>query len=381
LAEEVPFVAYRRPRAADDRMDVPTRPLDPGLLDAPVPACLESHEDIPDELEGMLALVREAPAAWFGPGRRMVDQLDRMDRLLRAVRTAQWRSRSPRWMEASAPLTTGAAAFTTAAAQVRFEQSGAMLALRQRQITTLTRWRQASERLDTRLLALENLLVARERVRDVVSLGDLAEGEHGNAALAQEAVTWLGTVSRITACLHAGLSTVPAALRLGWAETLSAFDQAPSLRNLSALEGFAGLPYVTRRQLQALTDWLFDQLATPHRDAVELINDLVRVCLLLASHAPVGRLIAGRLARPVRPRPGALIPIKPIQGALLRVGMQATLFRGQRVVARAILQDVGREESQARVIAVESETVELGADVRVQFTPGKGVAFERLRML
>jgi hypothetical protein len=373
LAEEVPFVAYRRLRTADDRMDVPTRPLDPGLLDAPVPACLESHEDIPEQLEGMLSLVREAPAAWFGPSLQMLAQLDRMDRLLRAVGTAQRRSRSPRWLGVSSPVAKGAV-------EARFDQSRAMAAVQQRQIASLSLRRQASARLNTDRLALENLLVVRERAQEVISLGDLAEGEHGDAALAQAATTYLGTISRIAACLHAGLSTVPAALRLTWAETLSAFDQAPSLRNLSALQGFAGLPYGTRRQLQALADWLFDQLATSQKDAAELINDLVRVCLLLASHAPVGRLIAGRLARPVRPRPGSLIPIRPIQGAVLRVGMQATLFRGQQVVARAVLQDVGREESQARVIAVEGENVELGAEVRVQFTAARVAASQRIRM-
>jgi hypothetical protein len=367
LAEAVPFVAYRRLRAADERMDVPTRPLDPGLLDAPVPACLESHEDIPEELEGMLALVREAPAAWFGQGLRMVEQLNRIDRLLRTVHTAQWRSRSAGWLETAAPAPAPAAT------------AGAMLALRQRQIATLSRWRQASHQIDTTHLATRSLLEARHQVQDVVSLGDLAEGEHGNAALAQAAAAYLGTISRIAACLHAGLSTAPAALRLAWAETLSAFDQAPSLRNLSALQGFAGLPTTTRHQLQALTDWLFDQLTASEAEAIGLVNDLVRVCLLLASHAPVGRLIAGRLARPVRPRPGGLIPIRPLDGAVLRVGMEATLFRNEKVVARAILEDVGREESQARVIFQERADLELGAEVRVQFSAATPTLAQRLR--
>ena len=379
LAEAVPFVAYRRLRATDERADVPIRPLDPGLLDAPVPACLESHEDIPEDLEGMLGLVREAPAAWFAPGLRMVAQLDRMDRLLRTVRTAQWRSRAPGWLDVVSPPLQAGNGNLAAPAPARVDPRGAMLALRQRQIATLSRWRQASLQLDTNRLAAANLLEVRQQAQEVLSLGDLAEGEHGNAALVQAAAAYLGTISRIAACLHAGLSTAPPALRLAWAETLSAFDQAPSLRNLSALEGFAGLPYTTRRQLQALTDWLFDQLATPQPEAVGLVNDLVRVCLLLASHAPVGRLIAGRLARPVRPRPGSLIPIRPIPGATLRVGMQATLFRGEQVVARAVLEDVGREESQVRVIAVEGAEMELGPEVRVQFTTPLLALSQRLR--
>jgi hypothetical protein len=59
--------------------------------------------------------------------------------------------------------------------------------------------------------------------------------------------------------------------------------------------------------------------------------------------------------------------------------MQATLFRGEQVVARAVLEDVGREESQVRVIAVEGAEMELGAEVRVQFTPPMLALSQRLR--
>ena len=59
------FLAYIRPREISNLITPPAHRLDPGLLEAPVPACLAQHADVPDELSAMLAVLREAPAAWF----------------------------------------------------------------------------------------------------------------------------------------------------------------------------------------------------------------------------------------------------------------------------------------------------------------------------
>ncbi len=55
-------------------------------------------------------------------------------------------------------------------------------------------------------------------------------------------------------------------------------------------------------------------------DAVALVNDLVRVCILLASHAPVNQVIAGALHEPATIRPGGLLKLA-IDPAYVRVGM------------------------------------------------------------
>jgi hypothetical protein len=67
------------------------------------------------------------------------------------------------------------------------------------------------------------------------------------------------------------------------------------------------------------------------REAEGLINDLVHMCLLLASHAPVNRIISGRLPAPVTALPGIRLPIRVIDGLKLRVGMQALVYQGDRV--------------------------------------------------
>jgi hypothetical protein len=101
---------------------------------------------------------------------------------------------------------------------------------------------------------------------------------------------------------------------------------------------------------------------------VALINDVVRMCLLLASHAPVDRIVSGRLARPVTGvSPGIRIPLRVLDAVSVRVGMQAVLYRGEAVVARAVVEDTGSLEVSAHVIHTVSARMDLGDDVRVHF--------------
>ena len=94
LQQDVRFLAYIRPRETGNLLTPPAHRLDPGLLEAPVPACLAQHSDVPDELSAMLAVMREAPAAWFAKVPKLIDLLDRVDLLVRTVQTAQLRSQT-----------------------------------------------------------------------------------------------------------------------------------------------------------------------------------------------------------------------------------------------------------------------------------------------
>jgi hypothetical protein len=51
---------------------------------------------MPDELNAMLAVLREAPADWFRLQTGLLDSLNRVDLLLRAVQTAQLRTQIAR---------------------------------------------------------------------------------------------------------------------------------------------------------------------------------------------------------------------------------------------------------------------------------------------
>jgi hypothetical protein len=162
---------------------------------------------------------------------------------------------------------------------------------------------------------------------------------------------------------------------------MSQYDAAPSLRNGANLPRWSEIDSTDRRQMQAYIDWLFAQVDPSKDDAQSLVSDLVRMCLLLASHAPVGRIVAGRMPRPVvGVRPGVRIPLVALDaGDKLRVGMQAMLYRGSGLVARAAIEDVGSGEVSARVLSTVGATVDLGLDVRVQFAAAEVVSAKAAR--
>ncbi|QKS29860.1 MAG: hypothetical protein HT579_13645 [Candidatus Accumulibacter similis] len=357
LREHVHFIAYQRPREAELIVQAPLRQLDPGLLEAPVPACLKAHQEAPDELADLLALVREAPARWFVALPALLDRLDRVDLLLKTMQSAQLRSQIMGLRVAAQPL-----AATTARGV-----AAAIGALQRRQLASVQQLRAAATRIDPVLIGRMGWQGARAEAEKVVSLGDLIDGEHGSGAVASQAATLFEQISRIAACLHEAFSEVLPSIRLDWAERLSQFDAAPRLRNLAGLPRWGELEYETRRQLQGYADWLFGQMKLGEQDGEGLINDLVHMCLLLASHAPVNRIIAGRLPAPVTAAPGVRLPVRVSDGLKLRVGMQALLYQADRVVARARVDDLGSGEVQTTVLQVDGNRLELAAETRVQF--------------
>jgi len=353
LAEEVRFLAFIRPREADNLATAPRHQVDPGLIEAPAPACLDEHPDIPDELTDMLRVVREAPAQWFTDVPRLFDRLDRPDLLVRVLQSAQLRSQLT-----SAPI-------VRAAPTSRL--TGAIASMQSRQLQVVSQARSVATQLDLSRIAGLTWQGARDQATQVVSLGDLIDGEHGRGEVARRAAQTFEEIGRITACLHAGFSDVLPSIRLDWAETLSQFDESPSLRRLGALARWGEIPFTDRYRLQALTDWLFSRINAVEPRAESLMNDVVRMCLLLASHAPVGRIIAGRLPRPITVRPGVRLPVTAFEPARLRVGMEALVYRQSSVVARAIVEDIGATEIATRVVHTTQPQVDLDVNVRVQF--------------
>ena len=358
LAQEVRFIAFMRPRETSLALAAPRRTIDPALAEAPVPACLRDHADVPDELDDMLRIVREAPAAWFVRTPRLIDRLDRSDLLLRTLRSAQLRGALVAQRTVEAPLLASTGRLAGAVAQVATRQT-AVLAARINAVAAINLTQAAA-------LTWQGL---RAQVPELLSLGDLIDGDHGKGALARDAAAEFDRIAQVCACLHAEFGGVAASIRLDWAELMSQFDAAPNLRNGANLPRWSEIDSTDRRQMQAYIDWLFAQVVPTVPAATALVNDLVRMALLLASHAPVGRIIAGRLPRPVLAvRPGQRIPLIALDlSAKLRVGMQAVVYRANEVVVRALVEDIGRGEVSARVLTTATAQVDLATDMRVHF--------------
>jgi hypothetical protein len=132
------------------------------------------------------------------------------------------------------------------------------------------------------------------------------------------------------------------------------------------LARWSEIEFIDRKQMQAYVDWLFDQIDARVRAADALMNDVIRMCLLLAADAPIGRILAGRLPRPVVARPGVRIPLTAFDPSRLRVGMHALIYRGGDLVARAVVEDIGSEIS-AHVVYTASAEVSLDVQARVHF--------------
>jgi hypothetical protein len=365
LRQDVRFLAYIRPRETRNLIAPPVHRLDPGLLEAPVPACLREHADVPDELTAMLAVLREAPAAWFATVPKLIERLDRVDLLVRTMQAAQVRSQIFALRSQPAPV---AATASPAARAI------ALVQVRQRQAVLETR--QLAAAVDVTRLAALTWRGARDEVQAVASLGDLIDGEHGRGEVSRRAAEAYDQMTRVAACLHAEFSAVLPSIRLDWAERLSQFDVAPRLRDLSILPRWPEIEYIDRKQMQGYVDWLFDQIDAREPRAEDLMNDVVRMCLLLAADAPIGRILAGRLPRPTVARPGARIPLTAFDPGRLRVGMHALIYSGSQVLVRAVVEDIGSEVS-ARVVQTAAAEISLGLEARVQFAEAEQVAVAR----
>ena len=368
LAEEVQYLAFVRPRETSNLLATPRRVLDPGLLEAPVPACLREHDDVPDELDEMLKVLREAPASHFVGAPAILQKIDRPELLLRTLQSAQLRSTviTQRVMPT----------FNAAAGQLGVHISQMLV----RQTQAIAVRAEAVQRLDIQRLSANSWQAVQREAQAVISLGDIIDGDHGKGEVSHRASELFERIAGVCACLHAEFSGVVPAVRLAWAELMSQFDEAPNLRNLGGLARWSSIPYVDRRQMQAYVDFLFDQVPPTNEAATALINDVVRMALLLASHAPVGRIIAGRMPRPVTAvRVGSRIPLTALDNSRLRVGMQAMIYKGNTLMARAMVEDVGQGEVSARLVHTSSVQIDLDTDVRVHFDQAKVLSSAPLR--
>ena len=364
LATQVKFIAYQRPRETDVLVDTPTHSVDPGDLTPAVPACLQSHPDTPSELQDMLLVVREAPSTWFPLSVPILQSLNTVDQLTRLLQSAQLRALSG---IAVPQIATPAASANTLQLSIASVAS--------RQVEALAPRFSAIQAIALPTLSASTWKGIYTQAAPAVSLADLADGSHGRSDVAARAAQELADIASVVTCLHAGFSGVAAVIRLQWAETLSEFDAAPNLRNLASLSRWSEIDVEDRRSMQAMVDWLFAQVDTTQAAAAALMNDVVRMCLLLASDAPVDRIIAGRMTSPVTGvAVGVHIPLTVLDSTPLRVGMQALMYQGDNVVARALVDDVGPVGVSARVIQTATATVDLGTDVRVHFDDSAAVS-------
>lgn len=357
LQQYVTFLVFYRPRFTEVILDAPTRPLDPGITSSPIPVCLNRQIAVPSALRSLVETLRDAPVNWFTHIPRLIDRLDRFETLYTTLQSAKRRS-------SLRSYATDAMTFTSTATQLgqRIQQTVTT------QQTFMAAARSQIAQLNLSVYSALTWTQLRDQSTAILSLGDLIDGGHGRSDVSQQAAQELDQISHVAACLYANFGDVLPVIRLEWAERLSQYDAPVNLRNLASLPRWGEIDLLERRDIQTMVDWLYQQIDALQPDAVALISDLVRVCILLASHAPVNQIISGRLSKPTIVNLGSRVELA-IDPATVRVGMQVLLYSSlNRVVAQGVVEDLASGQASARIVHAYEPNVPLAADARVQFT-------------
>ena len=367
LAEQVPYLVFRRPRFTLALQDVPLLAAQPADVSDPVPRCRSDAHDAPPELTAMVDTLRDVPVRWLKPISQVFVKLDRLTDIERVVAQAQQRVFfGANTVQAVSALTVDEGAHTA---------TGAMLAdTFERHATRLTKtYQDAAVQLAS--FDASSWRQAIEPVQRIANIRDLLQVGTPQREVTLAASGLMDDIAGVASCLHASFCTVPPATRLRWAELFSQLDAAVSLRVLTVLPGFGdeslGVDYIAWRQMQRMVDWLFAQVAD-EAPAQEAINDLVRVCLLLAAHAPVKRIISARIRRPVPSVVNTRLDIE-IDPRLTRIGMQVLVHAPatQTLLARAVVEDLADGVATARIThAPAGASVMLDSTMRVQVQAG-----------
>ncbi len=384
LQGQVPFLLFRRPRRVAARVDVPVHALDPDLAEQPLPLCDLSGVQTPEALAAMLDVVRDAPLKWFRAARHLLPQLSRLADLQVTLAVAKRRASAGTSLhpllqqgQLTRPNVAAATGQQARTGEDRLLQGvGATLHLASQRVQQA---RRATAQVD--LSAFQHLgwAEAAQRLPGLVSLADLIDANHGRFEASRGAADVLARLAEVVTCLYRDFSAVPAVVRLTWAERLSQYDGPVDLRNLHALPRFGELGFIQRHDMQRLVDWLYDRVDPRYPEAGDLISDLVRAALLVASHAPVNQLIAAHLPAPVVLRPGGLLHLIADLGRV-RIGMQVSLGRAGQTVALGRVTDMVGGEVVAEVISTARDGMQLDTDAQVQIGErlgGSSLAFGR----
>ena len=357
LAEHVTMIGYVRTRHVTGLVDAAEIVLDPALLDSPVPACIGGHGDAPSELDEMVALLREAPLAWFKLGPKLLDHFDRTELLHGAILNAKTRAVST--------LQTGfATKFTLDDGVGRFAKT--IGGIGRSQVDAVLQPRAQVADVDLRSLVGLSWVESRDVAKQIVSIADLVAGVHIKTAATQSAYALIANIDKVAGCLWAQVSEVVPEVRLAWADALDQFDGAHRTLILASLPRWEKVPYQTRKSIEVLADWLIDHVDRTIPAAVTFMHDLVRACILLASHAPVDRLISGAITAPAPASPGMFIPVM-IDPVHVKLGMQVTFFKGTAAIAHGVVEDLVADRAKTRVIQASSTDVRVDTTTVVRF--------------
>jgi hypothetical protein len=358
LQNQVRAIAWRRARAVDVRDELPLIEVASGLAPDPVAVCRREHDEVPSEIHDYIQLLREVPVSWFPAIAAMVHRIEQLESAHIAIRTMFERAMTPRFMAAAAEVSAGN----------RFLKGVQNAMVAGRRVVEARRMSVAM--LDVARIPQLSLKEAHAQLGAMATIGDLIAGSHRQPALIRAATDEIEAISSIASCLHESFGEVAPIVRLGWAETLSEFDRPAQLSTLASLRGWGEVPMELRRTLQSFVDWLFSRIDRSDDAAEDAINELVRICLLMAAHSPVDKIIPAHLVAPAPAKLGSKLFLN-LDITRVRKGM-LTLVRDDRdrIISRAVIDDIVDGRAQATVTHIESAITTFTPAMRFQLVGG-----------
>ena len=361
LAKYVPYLSFYRPRVVDSLQDTPAHPLNPVFTATPVPTCLNANIEAPEELGAMMEILKDAPLKWFTNADAVLDKLNKDKQqkdLLSHSKSYANQSKTPTTVNASLGLG------GNNIANALYQSISGMYQV-------VATHMQATAMMDLSLVNQQSWKKNKQTVKDTVSIRDIIDSKHGNSSVAKELSQLLDDISSIATCLYQNFSHTPARVRLEWSEKLSQYDKPVNLRNLTSLPRWSEIDYLDRQEMQTYVDWLHNQIDASQVKATAIVNDIVRVCLLLSSHSPVNKIISGNIKNSKSVKVGDHFDVI-INPATVFIGMEVFVYNQNQPILNAVVSDFMEGEVSAKVVSTTTPTVMLQQGAKTHFSqPGK----------
>jgi len=355
LEEHVPFLLFRRPRLSDTLLDVPVLALNPDLSELKLPACNVDEDETPEEISAILDEIREAPIKWFKFSDKLMKKINRPADLNSLVKSARYRAMTRTTKHRLLNRKYDGLNILAAGIDKSLQSFHQVIALQRKQVASI-------DLVRFNKFGWEE---GRKLATEVISLGDVIDGNHGRMGASRLAAQELEQISRAAVCLYLQFVQVLPSIRLDWAEKLSQYDAPFNLRNLYSLPRWNEIDYIERNEMQRQVDWLFGRINAVYSDASTMINDLVRIGILLASHAPVNKLITGLVPEPQSIKRGSSIDVVA-DLSRVRIGMNIALVSGRKTVARGRVADIVGGRIKTEIVSTISSSVNIEKNTRVQ---------------
>jgi hypothetical protein len=355
LEEHVPFLLYRRPRLSDVFLGAPVLTLDPDLSSVELPVCDIDEDETPEEISALIDEIREAPLKWFRFSDKLMKKINRPTDLKVLLKSARSRATARTTKHRLIDRNYEGLNILAAGIQKSLQSVHKVIEHQRKQLVAI----------DIERFNKSGWEESRKRATEVISLGDVIDGSHGRMDASKMAAQELEQISRATVCLYIQFVQVLPSIRLDWAEKLSQYDAPFNLRNLYSLPRWSEIDYIERNEMQRQVDWLFSRINAVYTDASNMINDLIRIGILLASHAPVNKLIAGLVPEPKNIKRGSIVDVVA-DLSRVRIGMNINLVSGRKTVARGRVSDIVGGRIKTEILSTITPSVNIEKNTRAQ---------------